>query len=47
MRLKGDLIYVANAGDGALDFFKADDLTPAGKVDLGSDADNIRADGAD
>jgi hypothetical protein len=44
---KGDLIYVANAGDGAVDLFKADDLTPAGKVDLRSDADNIRADGAD
>ena len=44
---KGDLIYVANAGDGAVDIFKADDLTPAGIVDLGSDADNIRADGAD
>ena len=44
---KGDLIYVANAGDGAVDIFKADDLTPAGKVDLRSDADNIRADGAD
>ena len=44
---KGDLIYVANAGDGAVDFFKADDMTPTGKVDLGSDADNIRADGAD
>ena len=44
---KGDLIYVANAGDGAVDLFKADDLSPAGKVDLRSDADNIRADGAD
>jgi DNA-binding beta-propeller fold protein YncE len=44
---KGDLIYVANAGDGAVDIFKADDLTPAGKVHLRSDADNIRADGAD
>jgi DNA-binding beta-propeller fold protein YncE len=44
---KGDLIFVANAGDGAVDIFKADDLTPAGKVDLRSDADNIRADGAD
>ena len=44
---KADLIYVANAGDGAVDLFKADDLTPAGKVDLRSDADNIRADRAD
>ena len=44
---KGDLIFVANAGDGAVDIFKGDDLTPAGKVNLRSDADNIRADGAD
>ena len=44
---KGDLIFIANAGDGAVDIFKADDLTPAGKVELLSDADNIRADGAD
>jgi DNA-binding beta-propeller fold protein YncE len=44
---KSDLIFVANAGDGAVDIFKADDLTPAGKVDLRSDADNIRSDGAD
>ena len=44
---KGDLIFVANAGDGEVDIFKGDDLTPAGKVDLRSDADNIRADGAD
>ncbi len=42
---KADLIYVANAGDGSVDIFKAADLTPAGKIDLRSDADNIRADG--
>ena len=33
---KGDLIYVANAADGVVDLFKADDLTPAGKVTLRS-----------
>ena len=44
---KGDVVFVANAGDGEVDIFKADDLTPAGKVDLRSDADNIRSDGAD
>jgi DNA-binding beta-propeller fold protein YncE len=44
---KGDLIYVANARDGAVDLFRGDDLTPAGKVNLGSDADNIRSDGPD
>ena len=44
---KADLVYVANAGDGSVDIFKAADLTPVGKVDLGGDADNIRADGPD
>src|SRR5260370_21942988 len=44
---KADLIYVANAGDGSVDIFKAADLTPANKVDLGGDPDNIRADGPD
>ena len=44
---KADLIYVANAGDGSVDIFRAADLTPAGKLKLGGDADNIRADGPD
>jgi DNA-binding beta-propeller fold protein YncE len=44
---KADLIYIANAGDGAVDIFKAEDLSPAGKVDLSGDADNIRPDGPD
>ena len=37
-----DLILVANAGDGALQMFQAQDLAPAGSVSLGDDADNIR-----
>ncbi len=44
---KADLVYVANAQDGSVDIFRAEDLTPVGKVDLGGDADNIRADGPD
>jgi sugar lactone lactonase YvrE len=39
-----DLIFTANAGDGAVRWFKAADLSPAGKLDLGDDADNIRFD---
>jgi DNA-binding beta-propeller fold protein YncE len=37
-----DLILVANAGDGAVQMFHAQDLSPAGSVSLGDDADNIR-----
>ncbi len=39
-----DTVYVANAGDGSVRFFKGPDLLPSGRVDLGSDADNIRVD---
>lgn len=39
-----DTLYVANAGDGSVRFFNDRDLTPAGQIDLGSDADNIRID---
>jgi DNA-binding beta-propeller fold protein YncE len=39
-----DTIYVANAGDGSLRLFKGADVSPAGRVDLRSDADNIRVD---
>jgi DNA-binding beta-propeller fold protein YncE len=37
-------LYVANAGDGSLRLFQAFDFTPLGRIDLGSDADNIRTD---
>jgi DNA-binding beta-propeller fold protein YncE len=39
-----DLVAVANAGDGSVAFFRAADFAPAGKIDLGNDADNIRLD---
>ena len=41
-----DTVYVANARDGSLRLFEHEALTPAGRIDLGSDADNVRiADG--
>jgi DNA-binding beta-propeller fold protein YncE len=39
-----DTIYVASAGDGSLKLFNGSDLKPKARVDLGSDADNIRVD---
>ena len=39
-----DTLYVANAGDGSVRIFRADNYEPAGRVDLGDDADNIRVD---
>ncbi len=41
-----DTVYVANAGDGAVDILRGGDLAPLGRLDLGSDADNIRVDTA-
>jgi DNA-binding beta-propeller fold protein YncE len=37
-------LYVANAGDGSVRLFQGPDFTPAGRIDLGDDADNIRID---
>jgi DNA-binding beta-propeller fold protein YncE len=42
----GDMIYVANARDGSVHLFQASDFAPAGTIELGKDADNIRIDGA-
>jgi DNA-binding beta-propeller fold protein YncE len=39
-----DTLYVANAGDGAVQLFQGADLNPAGRIELGQDADNIRID---
>ena len=39
-----DLILVASAGDGSVRLFKGEDASPAGMIDLGDDADNIRVD---
>jgi hypothetical protein len=40
------VVAIANAGDGSVRLFKADDLAPAGRIELGDDADNIRSDEA-
>jgi hypothetical protein len=39
-----DLLAVANGGDGSVRFFHAADFSPAGRIDLGADADNVRLD---
>ncbi|MGH6681200.1 MAG: YncE family protein [Bradyrhizobium sp.] len=39
-----DTVYVANAGDGSVRFFKGGDLAPLGRIELGGDADNVRVD---
>ncbi len=39
-----DTLYVANGGDGAVELFQGPDLVPAGRIELGEDADNIRVD---
>ncbi len=39
-----DMLYVADAGDGVVHLFRGDDLSPAGHIELGDDADNIRVD---
>jgi DNA-binding beta-propeller fold protein YncE len=42
----GDMIYVANARDGSVRLFQGADFAPAGAIELGKDADNIRVDDA-
>ena len=39
-----DLIVVASGGDGTVRMFRGGDLSPAGQVALGDDADNVRLD---
>ena len=39
-----DTLYVANAGDGSVQLFQGADLSPSGRIELGTDADNIRVD---
>jgi hypothetical protein len=41
-----DTIYIANAGDGAVQLYRGADFTPRGRVALGDDADNVRIDEA-
>jgi DNA-binding beta-propeller fold protein YncE len=43
---KADRYAVANANDGTVHFYRAEDLAPAETVELGSDADNVRIDPA-
>src|SRR5262249_27472920 len=38
----GDTLYVSNAADGSVRLFRGADFVPAGQIDLGDDADNIR-----
>ncbi len=39
-----DTIYVANAGDGAVQVLRGEDQAVIGRIELGSDADNVRID---
>jgi YVTN family beta-propeller protein len=39
-----DILYVANAGDGSVHLYRGTDFSPAGRIDLGDDADNVRID---
>ncbi len=39
-----DTLLVANAGDGSVRLLKDGDLSPMGRIELGSDADNVRID---
>jgi len=39
-----DTIYVANARDGSVRLFRGSDYGDAGRIELGSDADNVRLD---
>lgn len=41
-----DTLYVANAGDGAVQLYRGTDFAPSGRIALGDDADNIRVDEA-
>jgi YVTN family beta-propeller protein len=41
-----DTLYVANAGDGSVRLLEGDQYKPAGRIELGSDADNVRVDAA-
>jgi DNA-binding beta-propeller fold protein YncE len=41
---RADILAVASAGDGSVRLFHGADLSPAGIIDLGDDADNIRLD---
>jgi hypothetical protein len=44
---QGDLVVIANAGDGSIRLYRASDFAPAGTIALGDDSDNIRVDPRD
>jgi hypothetical protein len=44
--VSSDLFAVASGGDGSVRLFKGSDFSPAGAIDLGDDADNVRLDRA-
>jgi DNA-binding beta-propeller fold protein YncE len=44
--LSTDMLYVANAGDGSVRLFEGTEYKPKGRIELGSDADNVRVDTA-
>ncbi|HWE76533.1 MAG TPA: hypothetical protein VG328_25440 [Stellaceae bacterium] len=41
-----DMLYIANAGDGAVQLYHGADFAPSGHLALGEDADNVRIDEA-
>jgi len=41
-----DSVFVANAGGGSVRVLRGEDLAPIGRIELGADADNVRADTA-
>jgi YVTN family beta-propeller protein len=41
-----DMLYVANAGDGSVRLFEGNDYAARERIELGSDADNVRIDAA-
>lgn len=41
-----DTVYVANGADGTVRMFEGPNLSPAGQIELGDDADNVRVDDA-
>jgi DNA-binding beta-propeller fold protein YncE len=41
-----DTLYVANGGNGVVRVLQGPELTPAGQIELGDDADNVRVDEA-
>ena len=41
-----DIVYVVNAGNGAVDLFQGEDYAALEKIQLGDDADNVRIDAA-